>query len=137
MIATQTIAANPSTAKAPECIFSSADNPKTVRARNELPRASKAPSKMRRPFWAKMSLKRNREKSNRPPVTTSGMLSGLQKMRNDCTQDGTFLICSARVRIVTRVIPVSNAVMDIQENRPRSRPGKKTNAPSQRKNRPL
>src|SRR5258708_15818104 len=137
MIATQKIAANEGTAKAHECIFSSTDNPKTVRARNELPRASKAPSKMRRPFCAKMSLKRKREKSKRPPATTSSMLNGLQKMSNECTQDGTFLICSSNARIVTRVIPVSNAVMDIQESRPRGRPGKKMNAPSQRKNTPL
>src|SRR5260370_41351542 len=137
MIPTQTITAKPSTAKPREWTFSLSGDPKMPRARNELAKASKAPKKMRRPCCAKMSLKRKREKPERPPATMSRTLNGLAKTTTECSQAGQFVKCSSKVWTVTRAIPVNRVLTDIHERRPRRRPGKKTNAPSQRKNDPL
>src|SRR6202521_2462306 len=137
MIAIQTITAKPSTATPRDWTFSIGVEQKMPRARKELAKASKAPNKSRRPCCEKMSLKRKREKPKRPPATMSRTLNGFAKTTTECSQAGEFVKCSSKAWTVTSAIPVNSVLTDIHERRPRRRPGKKTNAQSQRKNNPL
>jgi hypothetical protein len=114
-------------------MFLSKGDPKIARARNELVRAIKAPNKIRRPFWAKMSLKRKLEKLKSPPATMSGMVNALVKATRGCNRERSFGKYFFQGRIVTRLIPASNAITEIQESQSRSRPGNNTRAPRQRK----
>ena len=133
MMAIQTSRANPSTASSREGMFLSKGDPKIARARDELASAIKAPNKIRRPFWANMSLKRKLEKLKSPPATMSRILNGLVKTTNGCNQERGAGKCSSKARIVIRLIPASNAITEIQESKSRSRPGNNTKAPRQRK----
>src|SRR5258708_32593669 len=114
MIPIQTITAKASTAKPREGTFSLRGDQKIPRARNELPSASKAPNKIRRPCCAKISLKRKRENPKRPPATMSRMLNCLEKPTTECNQDGGVATCSSATWIVATGIQVRNTPVELE-----------------------